>query len=139
MQVLFPEHALGTAEPLVVTGVTGAGDMLYVNYVDANHVSFGFDHWAVSSLSGPVVTVDYGRPHRLEIAMASLYPPGEAGAWTRRVRVKLDGVGVLDGISACHPSRIEEIQIGKNLIGGSSCGPAFTGGILSLARVPQAE
>jgi hypothetical protein len=137
LRVLFPKQVLGTAEPLVVTGMTGAGDLLYVRYVDSAHVAFGFDHWGVGGLTGAVVPVDYGRPHRLEITLGSLYAVGEAGAWARRVRVKLDGVVVLDGASACHPTSPQDIQIGKNPIGGSTCGFAFSGRILGLTRAPR--
>jgi len=137
LKVRFPDQALGTAEPLVVTGATGAGDILYVKYVDSGHMSFGFDHWGVGGIAGQPVEIDYGEPHRLEITMGSLYPGGGAGPWAERVRVKLDGAVVLEGASACHPSEPDEITIGRNLIGGSTCGPAFTGRILGVTRPAQ--
>jgi hypothetical protein len=139
IRVLFPRQAYGASEPLVVTGVTGAGDMLYVTYLDATHVSFGFDHWGFGVVGSPV-KIDYEHPHVLEITTGALYPPGRAGPWEKRVRINLDGGTVLDQASACYPSRPEEIQIGKNPVGGSTCGPTFTGRILEVTRTaPPAD
>ena len=138
LSVLFPQEALGASEPLVVTGVTGAGDILYVRYLDGTHVGLGFDHWGVGGFSGPPVKVDFNQSHRLEITIGFLYPAGVSAARAVLVRVKLDGQVVLDGTSPCHPSDPGAIQVGRNPIGGSTCGPIFTGRILSLRHLPLA-
>lgn len=135
MRVAFPGNVPGTAEPLVVTGRVEAGDLLYVRYVDGTHVAFGFDHWGVGGLSGPVTRVDFGKPHLIELTMDSLYPPD----WRRRpppglVRVVLDGLTVLEGNSPCYPSSVDEISVGRNPLGGSTAGPAFTGRVLTVER-----
>lgn len=137
LRVMFPDSALGSTEPVVVTGATGIGDLLYVKYLDSGHISFGFDHWGVGGLSGPPVDVDLGLPHHLEVAMSSLFPPGGAGPWTHRVVVRMDGATVLEGVSDCHPSWPDQIEIGRNSIGGSTCGPIFTGRILAIERPAQ--
>ena len=137
MQVRFPEGVLGTTEPLVVTGATGAGDLLYVHYEDATHLRFGLDHWGAAGLSGPVVETDLDEPHHLEITMGlALCRKGTAGPWAEHVRVRLDGADVLDGSIACHPSWPDQIQIpGRNSItGGSTAGAAFTGTMAPVRR-----
>ncbi len=125
----FPTDLLGRAEPLVVTGRTGAGDFLYVRYVAEDRVQFGYDHWGVGGGAGPEVAVVPGARHVVEIEMDGLYP-GESrpGAERGRVRVKLDGAVVLalDGVGH-HPAAVEEIKLGKNEIGGSTCEAEFTG------------
>jgi hypothetical protein len=137
LRLQFPRDALGATEPLVVTGATGAGDLLYVHYEDASHLRFGLDHWGAAGLDGRVVETDLGAPHHLEITMGSLYAPGTAGPWAQHVRVRLDGKDVLDGPMACHPSWPDQIQIGRNSIGGSTAGPAFTGRVLAVERPTQ--
>jgi len=137
LQVLFPAHAVGALEPLVTTGVAGAGDIVYVRYEDASHLRFGLDHWGLVTPDGPLLRVDPGQPHRIEITMGSLYPAGGAGAWARRVRVKMDGATALDRELECYPSTLRQIEIGKNFIGGSFAGPAFSGNILRVVRVPK--
>lgn len=137
MAVVFPTHVMGVADPLVVTGDTGAGDMLYVRYVDNGRVVFGFDHWGIGGMTSQPVPIDYGRPHRLELTMGSLYAGGGSGALRTLVRIRLDGKTVMEGQSPCHPSAAAKIRLGKNPIGGSTCGPVFNGKIISVSRAAQ--
>jgi hypothetical protein len=137
MSVDFPYGVIGTQEPLVVTGVTGAGDFVYVRYADANHVVIGFDHWGIGGIVGKPFEVDYGQTHRLVISFQALYPPGSVLHNSDLVRVLLDGKTALEGRFVCHPSAEDRVRIGTNPIGGSTCGPAFSGRILSVERFPQ--
>jgi hypothetical protein len=134
MSVLFPPNMLGRGDPLVVTGVSGAGDFVYVKYVDLGHVIIGFDHWGVGgSLSDPI-EVSYNDVHRIAISMDSLYPPDVRSRMPGTVRVSLDGDEVLEAPWHCYPSSDENITVGRNEIGGSTCGREFTGRILSVER-----
>jgi hypothetical protein len=137
MSVDFPYGVVGTQEPLVVTGVAGAGDFVYVRYEDAGHVVIGFDHWGIGGILGKPVELDYGQTHRIAITFQALYPPGSELHRSDRVRVLLDGKPALEGKYVCHPSAEDQIRVGTNPIGGSTCGPAFTGRILSMERFPQ--
>lgn len=121
----------------MVTGLTGAGDFVYVRYVDATHVAFGFDHWGIGGLKGGPVEVDYARTHRVAITFQSLYPGDSASHKSDLVRVAVDGRAALEGNFVCHPSRADQITIGRNLIGGSTCGSIFLGRILSVERFPE--
>jgi hypothetical protein len=137
MSVNFPLGVLGTQEPLVVTGISGAGDFVYVRYVDANHVVIGFDHWGIGGIQGKPIEVDYGQMHRLAITFQALYPPDSPRHQSDAVRVLLDGKPALVGNYGCHPSARERIRIGTNQIGGSTCGPAFTGRISGVKRFAE--
>jgi hypothetical protein len=137
MSVNFPYSLSGTQEPLVVTGVTGAGDFVYVRYVDPSHVMIGYDHWGVGGLVGNPIAVDYGQTHRIAISFASLYPQGSPLNDSKAVRVFVDGQPALVGKFASHPSPADRIKIGANPIGGSTCGPTFSGRILSVERFPE--
>ncbi len=135
LQVMFPEGMSGSTEPLVTTGVSGAGDIVFVHYLDPTHLSFGFHHWGISTLNGAPLEIDYSRPHRLEITLDSLYPSRLAPRpFSGRLRVLLDGTVVLDGSAECFPSAPYEIRLGANPLGGSVSDPAFTGKILSVER-----
>jgi hypothetical protein len=135
MSVVFPLSVLGTNEPLVVTGESGAGDFIYVRYVDAAHVVIGFDHWGIGGVVSPPIEIAYGETHALTVTLGSLYPAGSALQAARQVRVTLDGRTVLSGAHDSYPSSSAEIEIGKNQIGGSTCGPSFSGRIVSLQRL----
>ena len=135
MTVLFSQVAQGASEPLVVTGVEGKGNLIYLRYLEGGRLIFGFDHWGVGGLVGKPVTLDLKKSYRLRITMGSLYPAGaEVGAWRTRIEVKLDDAVVLEGTYACHPSTRVQVRIGENPIGGSTCGPSFSGRILKLER-----
>jgi hypothetical protein len=134
----FPEQAAGRSEPLLVTGVSGAGDLVYVRYLDGRRVQFGFDHWGIGGFNGPPVEVNSTAFHRIEISLGSLYPLAprhdEAHDRGRAVSVTLDGVPVLAGVSPCHPITPGQIYVGENPIGGSTCGEHFSGHLLLIER-----
>lgn len=133
MVAVFPRGMSGYAEPLAVSGVSGAGDFIYVRYDADRRVRFGYDHWGVGGLEGKPVEIDYDTPHRLEFVMGALLPPGTPGDRTL-VRVVMDGATVLEGHMASHPTTAAQVRIGLNPIGGSTCRDAFTGRILALER-----
>jgi hypothetical protein len=135
LDIRFPVQLDAGPEPLVVTGVTGAGDLIYFIPSGPNVVRFGFDHWGVGGFVGDPVTIDPAKYYKLEVRMDSLYSAGSrpAGEWNS-VSVLLDGKNVLLGRSPCHPTTVDCIQIGENRIGGSTCGPAFSGDILDVKR-----
>lgn len=145
--VTFPMGRTGAREPLLVTGRAGAGDFAFVEYVDDRHVRLGLDHWGVGgSLSDPL-PVNYESPHEIEISMGSLYPDErDDRAWQRvpanvrhrhktRMAIRVDGEEVLQSDFPAHPTTVEEITVGLNRIGGSSCGPGFSGMLHSVRRL----
>jgi hypothetical protein len=132
MDTQFPSGLTGTAEPLAESGVPGAADLIYVRYVDDHHVRFGVDHWGTGGALSDPVEVDYGAPHRLELALDPFAPPGTAP--THRVMVKLDGVEAWSADVSTYAARPDQIHVAINSIGASSCRENYTGQILSLAR-----
>lgn len=147
LTVEWPVGMNGASDPLLVTGVVGAADIIYVHYVDSHHVRFGLDHW---SLGGPLsdpVTIDPDHLQKIEISLASLYPPPNSPAWgsrsaaersklTNRTIVKLDNVVVLDSGLMAYPAALDEVAIGENYLGASTCRVVFSGTILEKERLP---
>ncbi|HEU5081529.1 MAG TPA: hypothetical protein VFT72_20110 [Opitutaceae bacterium] len=132
-------------EPLVVTGKTGAGDLVFSQYVDANHIEFGVDHWGLGAPKSPPVEIDYSVPHRVSISLGSLYPPSNDSAWNGvapdvkerllgHMIISLDGKVVLDAAVPFHPTTREQVCVGENQIGSSTCGPIFSGQIHAVRR-----
>ncbi len=137
--VTLPKEKEGRHEPLLTTGKTGAGDLVYIFYADDHHVRFGFDHWGVGgSLSEPVA-VDYDAPHELWINEGSLYPKSlGATDWTAldpaarerregQIAVVLDGVVVLSSLKPTYPSPLSAVTVARNGIGMSTADPDFSG------------
>lgn len=139
--VTLPPQALGHHEPLLTTGRTGAGDIVYAIYEDAGHVRIGFDHWAYGGPVSAPIAVDYRIPHELWISMGALFPAqGDSAAWkgcapslrhslASTLTVVLDGKVVLSAPASNYPTRPGEVVAGANRIGGSTCEAEFTGAI----------
>jgi hypothetical protein len=146
LRVRFPLNHWPQAEPLVTTGLNEAGDILFVQYVDAEHIRFGLDHWFKGGPVTAPVAYDPSREHEIEISLGSLFPPEsdilfvgrpatQINAAKRRLLVKLDGVTVLDAPGECYESLPSQVTVGANNIKGTSAGPTFSGQILSTERI----
>jgi len=131
----------GAKDPLVVTGRTGAGDFLMVEYVDGQTVRFVLDHWGGGAMTSGPVKVDFAHVHDWEIALESLAPPpaGRPVRQERRgnVRVRVNGAEVWNQRLALYATEADAVAIGRNPIGGTSCGPEFTGTLLSAERMTR--
>jgi hypothetical protein len=143
----FPKDAIGLKEPLLTTGTLGAADIVYVHYLDATHVQFGLDHWSEGLSVGPVVEIDPSRPQELTFVLGSLFPPAAHPAWagrpadarsalTDRIEVRLGDRVVLSAPRPAYPSRPNQVVVGRNDLGASSCQRLFSGEILRQQRLP---
>ena len=63
---------VGRREPLVVTGRTGAGDLLLIEYLKNEEVRFALDHWGSPLRESPPVRLAPDQTHQLEITLDSL-------------------------------------------------------------------
>lgn len=146
LKLRFRRGAVGT-EPLVVTGVPGAGDFVYVSYVGVRAFVIGYDHWGTPSHFSKTLFTDFIKEHELEITMGSLFPARDHPYWEdfpsaeadrlkRLVQIKLDGVVVLELEKEAYNSSPHDVRIGLNVLGGSSCGYEFTGEIVAADRLP---
>jgi hypothetical protein len=142
--VQFPPPLPGTREPLLVTGVAGAGDFVYVIYEGAHQIRLGVDHWGV----GGVVSTPLELPAigTLVITSGALLPGAGDPAWggvppaarqrmAGTIQVQFNGKTVIAAPFAAYPAQPGQIAIGRNPIGGSSCGPKFGGEILEARRL----
>ncbi len=132
MIVSFPPGKAGRSEPLLTTGRTGAGDMVYVTYADKGHVMIGFDHWGVGGEKSPPIAVDYSLPHEIWITLSSLGPAGAAGP---KVEVLMDGGAVITSALTPYPTNPAEVTYVRNQIGGSTSDPEFSGSLHFVERV----
>ena len=135
LELRFDGSHLGWGLGLVETGVSGAGDILYVVARDHRHVRFYFDHWGIGGIKGDEVEVDPTRHYLVKVEIGSLAAPGDARPEVLgTVRVTLDGRVVLEGSSACHPSKPGQIHVLENALGSGSVAVPFDGTCLSVER-----
>jgi hypothetical protein len=146
MDLIFPRGRHSGVEPMVVTGISGAGDFVYVSYVDDEHVKIGFDHWGVRGFVTQPVAIIPGQRYHVRISLGSLFPPDgdplfsafpefAVEALKRRVTVTLGNVPVMDAVSECYESPPVLVHVGENQIGGSSAGTKFTGELTNVRRI----
>lgn len=133
MILTLPANKLGRREPLLTTGRTGAGDLIYVSYEDEHHVRIGVDHWGVGGVTSDPIALDYGPPHELWIGMTCLYQNGQSPL-PAPVAVILDGRTVVTSKMIPYPSPADKVTVGENRIGGSTADPQFTGSVLFVER-----
>jgi len=146
LRLRFPTTSPLQHEPIVQTGTEGAGDFLYVYYVDSRHIQLGFDHWFIGGPTTPPLLIDYSKDHVLEISMGSLFPSGDdilfggvpddaVSDIKSTLHVVLDGKTVLDSKVEFCDSTPEQVVVGQNSINGSTSNPLFLGTIVRQDRV----
>jgi len=135
----------GPPEPLLGTGVTGRGDLLFIRYEGGTRVRLGFEHWGdPPALSAPF-TLDPAVDHTVLISLGALFPPvdGAAAAASpagrsrhNQLSVAVDGQPMLSRVADCYPAQPDEIAVGLNLIGASSAMDFLNAEIKRVEPVP---
>lgn len=107
-------------EPLVVTGVSGAGDLVSVREPDSHHAAFRIDHWGLPGVESGLVDMDPNAIQTIQVAYS------EGG-----IVVSMNGENVTSLHVKPYPTAQAQITVGKNEIGGGITGRAFSGQVLS--------
>jgi hypothetical protein len=119
-------------EPLLTTGRTGAGDVIYIKYLGGNTVSVCHDYWGHRGAESQPFAVNFMTPQTVEISMRSL---GVRADTSSGVSVKWNGREVLTDTTGSYPPGPEATEIGANQIGASTCVPEFSGVITESAPI----
>ncbi len=126
----------GTSEPLVTTGRTGAGDFLYVKYIDEHTVAFGYDKWGSGGPVSDPVRFTPGATHSLVLRLPALQNVPGYPTDGDEVQVRFEGRVVLETRVRPHARDSRQVWFARNPIGGSSCGPEFHGRLLNARGRP---
>jgi hypothetical protein len=126
--LMLPLAKAGSAQPLVTTGKTGAGDTFYVKFLGNGKIAVGHDKWSYGGQISDPIDVDWTKPQTVEIEAPSL-GSGED------VRISWNGRPVInDPIGSYVFDKSTSAEIGANDIGASTCEERFTGRILRRDR-----
>jgi hypothetical protein len=144
LRVRFPPFAAMVGQPLLSTGESGAGDLIYAFWLGPGLVRFGHDSWNAGAVESVPVAFNPEGEHTIEVDLGSLYP-GAAGAASepRPLRLRFNGLTLLDQDRHYHPSEAIEVYVGNNAIRASSAETLFKGPTLRSERmtdwIPEPE
>ncbi len=120
----IPPFAAMVGQPLLATGRSGAGDLLYIFYVGPNQVKFGHDSWSNDLFETGTVYYDPGALQTLEVDMGSLHP-GSVGP--QPLQLRFNGRVLADRPRPFHPSTLSQVALGNNAIHASTAEVNFNG------------
>lgn len=134
LKVRFAPPAQPAREPLVVSGETGRGDFVVVEYLADGRLRFLLDHWGRVPYVSEPIACDLTREHLLEIEFSAylLERARDIPSGQGRLALKLDGRLVWECAARFYQIEACDVFIGRNLIGGSACGERFTGSIVPV-------
>jgi len=145
IRLMLPMDRWSRQQPLLCTGRTGAGAMVFVKYADRTHIQIGGDIWGTFYLSDPIAA-DYSEPQEIVVNASGLYPLDHPGATAltsatlRRLRneffVAVGGRTVLFEPRSAYESSVADVRVGENRIASSFTQPRFAGRIVSVDRLP---
>jgi hypothetical protein len=147
MVVQFDSTTIGDYQPLVASGIVGAGDVLWAHSIDEGHIVFGLSHVGADDITSQPVALDLAKRHTLVISMGSLWPgPGdtlylrrpELSVFRDRLIVIADGRTVFSGTVAFHPSSPSMVAFGNNLLFFPRVSVNFTGTVAELSCADEA-
>jgi len=145
VRAVLPSHALGSVNPLLVTGQESLQDFIYLYYNGPGQLQVGFESIGRGGPVSDPIPVDYGKPVLIELALGSEWPPDGARAYRgmpaaaiatirRRLMVHVNGAAALDTWVDYHPNK------GLFFWGSSpndpAFGSAFAGGPIRSSSAP---
>jgi hypothetical protein len=131
-RITFTSGMAGRSFPLLTTGRTKAGDILFVHMQREGKIVFGYDHWGDALLFSPEISVTPGETRTVEFWVPALRPPGAQST----LLVKLDGATVWQRDAPAYAFALENVFLGGNPIGGSTCEQVLENGVFEDLQLP---
>jgi hypothetical protein len=135
VRITFTPAMAGRAFPLLTTGRTKAGDILIVRMPRDGKISFGYDHWGDALLWSPEISVASGESRVIEFWVPALRPAGTKS----ELLVRVDGATVWQREAPAFAFAPENLFLGSNPIGGSTCELVLENGIFEELQLPAVQ
>ncbi len=124
LKVTLPEHPASGSEPLLQLGtVRGDADMLGIRYQRDGQFGILFDHWGSPMCSSVPQVPNLGHEQIIEAVIDPV---------SGHVLAELNGRTVMGCNSGAFPDALKSRLLGKNTLGFTTVGPAFSGTISEL-------
>lgn len=139
LELLLPAQGVDQRWPLVSTGVSGAGDLIYLEVLANGRMRLAHDNWGGGLWLTPAFAVDRSHPHRLVVQMPPLADDRSDHAQVGPLQLIWDGETQVNSPRRFNPSRSAQNEIGVNAIRASTAAAFFPGRILSVRPLSPAE
>jgi hypothetical protein len=124
----FPDFTAIYGEPLVSTGRSGAGDLIYVTYLAPGLVRFGHDCWNHGSVETEPVQFDPSKEQIVDVDMGSISKaPKTSADGSTLFQLSFNGKTLLSAYRPFHPTEPVDVVFGYNAIHASTAAASFTG------------
>jgi hypothetical protein len=124
----FPDFASIFGEPLISTGRSGAGDLVYVTYLGPGLVRFGHDCWNYGPAETRSVSFNPMDEQTVDVDMGSLRPGQPTSADGRTLfQLRFNGQLIASAYRPFHPSLPVDVAFGYNAIRASTASATFSG------------
>lgn len=133
----FPDFVSVYGEPLLSTGRSGAGDLLYVTYLGPGRVRFGHDCWNYGPAETRAVSFNPLEEQTVDVDMGSLRAgqPARADGSTL-FQLRFNGELIASTYRPFHPSEPADVAFGFNAIRASTASASFTGPEFRARPIP---
>lgn len=136
IKLQLPRDKIGHSEPLLVHGRPPVADFIYLYYITPEFIQIGVESMGRGGPLTDLIRIDYAQPHEIELILGAFLPPAahpyydawspDTGATLRRMlRIKFDGIIVLDAVIDYHAGR--EIFLWGKSPEEAAFGQQFTG------------
>jgi hypothetical protein len=133
----FPDFTAIYGEPLVSTGQSGAGDLVYVTYLASGLVRFGHDCWNHGSVETAPVSFDPSKEQTVDVDMGSMSAgPNDRADGETRFQLRFNGRLLASMYRPFHPSESVDVVFGYNAIHASTAAASFTGPEFRTKTIP---
>lgn len=126
---------IGRSLPLVSTGATGRGDMLFMRVDAGGKVTFNYDHWAAPSVASSQIPLAFGVAHTIEFRVPAL--AGDEAA--RELVVSVNGNTIWKHDVPFFPPDAQNVFFGQNPIGATTAEPRLEGAVFERVLLPSWE
>lgn len=139
LKLQFDLSTLGTNQPLIASGVAGAGNLLFAKIKSENEIQIGLDAWGYGGPISESIKFKVANPHNMRIfigPLASSYPWNQEivdkeilQIHKKEIQVWIDGELVWKTNIVQHQDSYRNLNVGSNPQGFSSAVSVFSGKI----------
>lgn len=148
LSVDFSATAIGTNQPILASGLAGAGNLLFAKILSSDQIQIGLDLWGYGAPVSDIISITGTTPHKFEIFVGPLafrfpWSTSEYGEYIKHLDEHRDTLTVyIDGKFAWstqikhHVNSYNYVSIGTNSQGFDTAQAVFSGRIANVT-IPQ--